>query len=96
MNTLFLAYAGASLPLLILFAGSPDPLGTVVTSETVAVEIVRTLVGSVGLIADVPITTAWRRRSPWGRAREIIPVLPQRDGLIATRKITTIFPERIP
>jgi uncharacterized membrane protein len=58
VNTLFLAYAGASLPLLILFAGSPDPFGTVLTSETVAVEIVRTLVGSVGLIAAVPITTA--------------------------------------
>jgi uncharacterized membrane protein len=58
VNTLFLAYAGASLPLLILFAGSPDPFGTVVTSETVAVEIVRTLVGSIGLIAAVPITTA--------------------------------------
>ncbi|HVM18542.1 MAG TPA: YibE/F family protein [Egibacteraceae bacterium] len=58
VNTLFLAYAGASLPLLILFAGSPDGLGTVVTSETVAVEVVRTLVGSVGLIAAVPITTA--------------------------------------
>jgi uncharacterized membrane protein len=58
VNTLFLAYAGASLPLLILFAGSPDPFGTVLTSETVAVEIVRTLVGSIGLIAAVPITTA--------------------------------------
>ena len=58
VNTLFLAYAGAALPLLILFAGSPDPLGTVVTSETVAVEVVRTLVGSIGLIAAVPITTA--------------------------------------
>ena len=58
VNTLFLAYAGASLPLLILFAGSPDGLGTVVTSETVAVEIIRTLVGSIGLIAAVPLTTA--------------------------------------
>ena len=58
VNTLFLAYAGASLPLLILFAGSPDGLGAVVTSETVAVEILRTLVGSVGLIAAVPFTTA--------------------------------------
>ncbi len=58
VNTLFLAYAGASLPLLILFAGSPDGLGSVVTSEIVAVEIVRTLVGSVGLIAAVPLTTA--------------------------------------
>ena len=58
VNTLFLAYAGASLPLLILFAGSPDGLGAVVTSETVATEIIRTLVGSVGLIAAVPLTTA--------------------------------------
>ena len=58
VNTLFLAYAGASLPLLILFAGSPDGLGRVMTSETVAVEIVRTLVGSIGLIAAVPLTTA--------------------------------------
>ena len=58
VNTLFLAYAGASLPLLILFAGSPDGLGSVMTSEIVAVEIVRTLVGSIGLIAAVPLTTA--------------------------------------
>ena len=58
VNTLFLAYAGASLPLLILFAGSPDGLGAVVTSETVATEIIRTLVGSIGLIAAVPFTTA--------------------------------------
>ena len=58
VNTLFLAYAGASLPLLILFAGSPDGLGAVVTSETVATEVIRTLVGSVGLIAAVPLTTA--------------------------------------
>ncbi|MDP9405136.1 MAG: YibE/F family protein, partial [Actinomycetota bacterium] len=58
VNTLFLAYAGASLPLLILFATGVDPFGTVVTSEVVAVEVVRTLVGSVGLIAAVPLTTA--------------------------------------
>ena len=58
VNTLFLAYAGASLPLLILFAGSPESLGNVVATETVAVEIVRTLVGSIGLIAAVPLTTS--------------------------------------
>jgi uncharacterized membrane protein len=58
VNTLVLAYAGASLPLLLLFAGSPDSLGQVVSSEVVATEIVRTLVGSIGLIAAVPITTA--------------------------------------
>ena len=58
INTLFLAYAGASLPLLILFATSPDALSGVLTSETVATEVVRTLVGSIGLIAAVPFTTA--------------------------------------
>jgi uncharacterized membrane protein len=58
VNTLFLAYAGASLPLLILFVISADPLLTVATSEVVAVEVVRTLVGSIGLIAAVPLTTA--------------------------------------
>jgi uncharacterized membrane protein len=58
VNTLFLAYAGASLPLLILFSTGTDTIGTVVTSEIVAVEVVRTLVGSIGLIAAVPFTTA--------------------------------------
>lgn len=58
VNTLLLAYAGASLPLLLLFVLSGQSLGTVANSETVAVEIVRTLVGSIGLVAAVPLTTA--------------------------------------
>ena len=57
VNTLFLAYAGASLPLLVLFVSGGDALGTVVTAEAMAVEVVRTLCGSVGLIAAVPLTT---------------------------------------
>jgi uncharacterized membrane protein len=57
VNTLFLAYAGAALPLLILFVTGQDSLGTVATTETVAVEVVRALCGSVGLIAAVPLTT---------------------------------------
>jgi uncharacterized membrane protein len=57
VNTLFLAYVGASLPLLVLFVTSGDPFGTVATAEAVAVEVVRTLCGSVGLIAAVPLTT---------------------------------------
>jgi uncharacterized membrane protein len=57
VNTLFLAYAGAALPLLILFVTGQDSLGTVATTELVAVEVVRALCGSVGLIAAVPITT---------------------------------------
>ena len=57
VNTLLLAYAGAALPLLILFSLSNQPLLAVASSEVVAVEIVRTLVGSIGLVAAVPITT---------------------------------------
>jgi uncharacterized membrane protein len=57
VNTLALAYAGAALPLLILFVLSRESLGTVANSEVVATEIVATLVGSIGLVAAVPLTT---------------------------------------
>jgi uncharacterized membrane protein len=57
VNTLFLAYAGAALPSLILFVIGQDSLGTVATSELVAVEVVSALCGSLGLIAAVPLTT---------------------------------------
>ncbi len=58
VNTLVLAYAGASLPLLLLFAQGGQPVGRVVTGELVAVEVIRMLVGSIGLVASVPLTTA--------------------------------------
>ncbi len=58
VNTLLLAYAGASLPLLLLFAASEQSAATVASSEVIAVEIVRTLCGSIGLIGAVPLTTA--------------------------------------
>ncbi|WP_368396349.1 YibE/F family protein [Streptomyces sclerotialus] len=57
VNTLVLAYAGAALPLLLLFSIARSSVGTVATSEVVAEEIVRTLVGSIGLVASVPLTT---------------------------------------
>lgn len=57
VNTLALAYAGAALPLLILLVVSEQSLGTVANSEVIAIEIVTTLVGSIGLVAAVPITT---------------------------------------
>lgn len=57
VNTLLLAYAGASVPLLLLFAASDQPLGFVANSEVVAVEIVRTMCGSIGLVAAVPLAT---------------------------------------
>ena len=57
VNTLLLAYAGASMPLLILFSLSNQELGSALSSEVIAVEIARTLVGSIGLVAAVPLTT---------------------------------------
>ncbi|MGW3360699.1 YibE/F family protein [Streptomyces bungoensis] len=57
VNTLVLAYAGAALPLLLLFSIAQSDVGTVANSELVAEEIVRTLVGSIGLVASVPVTT---------------------------------------
>lgn len=58
VNTLVLAYAGAALPLLLLFSIARSSMGTVANSELVAEEIVRTLIGSIGLVASVPVTTA--------------------------------------
>ena len=68
INTLLLAYAGAAMPLLLLLTLSNLPLAMMANSEVVAVEIVRTLVGSIGLVAAVPITTwlAARVATPTG------------------------------
>ncbi len=71
VNTLVLAYAGASLPMLLLFSISSGEFANLVNLEYVTEEIVRTLVGSLGLIAAVPLSTglaAWlvlnRERTP--------------------------------
>jgi uncharacterized membrane protein len=58
VNTLFLAYVGASLPLVALFVYTGQSAGMVLNSEIVAIEVVRTLAGSLGIVAAVPITTA--------------------------------------
>jgi uncharacterized membrane protein len=58
VNTLVLAYAGAALPLLLLFSVAERGLESTLTSQVIAVEVVRTLVGSIGIVASVPITTA--------------------------------------
>ncbi len=57
VNTLVLAYAGVSLPLLLWFSQSNSSFGKIVNNEIFATEIARTLVGSIGLILTVPITT---------------------------------------
>jgi uncharacterized membrane protein len=58
VNTLVLAYVGASLPVLLAFSAAEVGFSDVVNSEIVASEIVAMLVGSIGLIAAVPLTTA--------------------------------------
>jgi uncharacterized membrane protein len=77
VNTLALAYAGASLPLLILFELSELSLGRLVSTEIVATEIVRTLVGSIGLVAAMPATT-WLAALAAGREGRLVP--PERVG----------------
>jgi uncharacterized membrane protein len=58
VNTLVLAYVGTSLPVLLIFGSGGIGFVDAVNVELVAQEIVGTLVGSIGLIAAVPITTA--------------------------------------
>lgn len=94
VNTLVLAYAGASMPLLILFVLSRQSVGVVLNSEILATEVVRTLVGSIGLVASVPITTLLAARAavagpvrrkvgpPPGPAGVVAPP-PGPDGVVA-------------
>ncbi|HEX5997406.1 MAG TPA: YibE/F family protein [Jiangellales bacterium] len=97
INTLVLAYAGASLPLLLLISASGSDLGSVLTGQYVGQEIVRTIVGSLGLITAVPVTT-WlavlavtygrdRRHRPRRRPRP--PVEPTGAALSAAKQAIT-------
>ena len=58
VNTLVLAYAGASMPLLVILASQTEGVGTLLNREFLASEVVRTVVGSIGIVAAVPLTTA--------------------------------------
>ena len=57
INTLVLVYAGAAMPLLLLFVSGGLSFSEVINYEMVAEEVIRTLVGSIGLVLAVPITT---------------------------------------
>lgn len=76
VNTLLLAYVGAALPLVLMFSVFTEPVGITINREIIAEEIVRTLVGSLGLLAGVPLTsliaayTARRGAAPQGSAGE--------------------------
>ena len=65
VNTLVLAYAGAAMPLMLMFVNNPHPFGEIVNYEMIAEEIIRTLVGSIALILAVPISSFiaanWKR-----------------------------------
>jgi uncharacterized membrane protein len=70
INTIILAYAGASLPLLLLLVAGNTPMGQLLTNEMLAQELVRSGVGTIGLIAAVPITTALAALAARHAARE--------------------------
>jgi uncharacterized membrane protein len=72
VNTLVLAYAGAALPTLMIFAVGGVPGRYVLSTELVAVEVVRGLVGSLGIIAAVPLTTALAALAVADRSRELV------------------------
>lgn len=70
-NTLFLAYAGVSLPLLVLMVSGQSAFVNAfdaINNEQIGTEIVRTLAGSIGLVLSVPISTylavLWYKRKP--------------------------------
>jgi uncharacterized membrane protein len=56
VNTLLLAYVGASMPLMLVFTIYQEPIWRRINREPIAEEVVRTLVGSIGLVLAVPIT----------------------------------------
>lgn len=58
VNTLALAYVGVSLPLILLYSKTESELGLILNQEVVAGELLRIIVGSIGLILAVPATTA--------------------------------------
>jgi uncharacterized membrane protein len=57
VNTLAIAYVGLSLPLLLLYSTSTASVHITLNQELFATEIIRTMIGSIGLILAVPITT---------------------------------------
>ena len=73
VNTLVLAYVGVALPTLLYFSQSTAPLGQIINQELFVTEIIRTVVGSAGLIMTVPLTTimaAWLLHHTRGKKLE--------------------------
>ncbi|MFP4312362.1 MAG: YibE/F family protein [Nitriliruptoraceae bacterium] len=74
VNTLVLAYTGASIALLLLFTTGGVPTRELLNSEMLAEEIIKTVVGSLGLIAAVPLTTALAATVAIGRGADAPPL----------------------
>lgn len=70
VNTLALAYVGVALPLVMFLSTSEAPVGQLFNQEIVAAELVRIIIGSVGIILAVPFTTA---AAAWWFARRGVP-----------------------
>ena len=77
VNTLVLAYAGAAMPVLITFAIQGIPAQYTISTEIVAMEVVRGLVGSLGIIAAVPLTTALAAMAVADRSRDLVAAEPE-------------------
>ena len=73
VNTLMMAYVGASLPLFLLLSLYQEPLGFLLNRELLVEEIIRTLVGSLGLMMAVPVTSliaSWMAKGSWGHRKK--------------------------
>jgi uncharacterized membrane protein len=104
INTLVFAYLGAALPLLVVLAIQVESLSLTVNEEIIAVEVIRALVGSIGILLAVPATTAiaaWLAAPPGARtparpaARPTVgerPVRARRARPAATRVSTVASP----
>jgi uncharacterized membrane protein len=81
VNTLVLAYVGASMPLVMVFAIYQEPLLRRLSREPIAEEIVRTMVGSIGLVLAVPITSLIASLlARWAVQRDSTPSAPARPS----------------
>lgn len=77
VNTLALAYVGAALPVVLLFARSEATFLNSLNQEVIAAEVVRIMIGSMGLIAAVPLTTLL---AAWYFARQTEVAAPDAHG----------------
>lgn len=72
VNTLVLAYAGAALPLLMMYAVGNVGVVYGISTEPIAMEIIRGLVGSLGIILAVPLTTVLAAMAVADRSRDLV------------------------